>query len=65
MLLDFTMEGHVIVECDRCLEDLELPIESYEELIVKFGEKEETESEEVIVVSTKEYELDVSQFIYE
>ena len=55
MLLDFTMEGHVIVECDRCLEDLELPIESYEELIVKFGEKEETESEEVIVVSTKEY----------
>ena len=50
MLLDFTMEGHVIVECDRCLKDLELPIESYEELIV---------------VSTKEYELDVSQFIYE
>ncbi len=65
MLLDFTMEGHVIVECDRCLEDLELPIEAYEELIVKFGEQEETETEEVIVVSTKEYELDVSQFIYE
>lgn len=65
MLLDFTMEGHVIVECDRCLEDLELPIEAYEELIVKFGETEETETEEVIVVSPKEYELDVSQFIYE
>jgi len=65
MLLDFTMEGHIIVECDRCLEDLELPIDSYDELIVKFGDSEETETEEVIVVSPKEYELDVSQYIYE
>ncbi len=65
MLLDFTMEGSVMVECDRCLEEMELPIESFDELIVKFGESEETETEEVIVVSTKEYELDVSQMIYE
>lgn len=65
MLLDFTMEGSVIVECDRCLEDLELPIDSYDELVVKFGESEETESEEVIVVSSKEYEINVAQFIYE
>ena len=53
MLLDFTMEGHIIVECDRCLEDLELPIDSYDELIVKFGDSEETETEEVIVVGEK------------
>ena len=59
------MEGYVIVECDRCLEEMELPIESYDELIVKYGEREETETEEVVVISPKEHDLDVSQFIYE
>ncbi len=65
ILFDFTIEGEVIVECDRCLEDLYLPIESYDELVVKFGDEQETESEEVFVIPTKSYELDVSQFIYE
>lgn len=65
MLFDFTMEGEVIVECDRCLEDLTLSIESFDELIVKFGDQQETESEDVFVVAPKEYEIDVSQFIYE
>lgn len=65
MLYDFTLDGEVIVECDRCLEELTLPIESFDELIVKFGDQPETESEDVFVVAPKEYEIDVSQFIYE
>lgn len=65
LLLDFTMEGVVTVPCDRCLEDLDLDIEGYNELIVKFGEEGEESSEEVVVLSPKEYELDVAQYIYE
>ena len=65
MLLDFTMEGHIIVECDRCLEDLDLDIESFNELIVKLGEETGEEAEDVIVISTREHELDVAQYIYE
>ena len=65
LLLDFTMEGTVTVQCDRCLEDLDLDIESYNELIVKIGEENEELSEKIVVISSKEYEIDVAQYIYE
>ena len=65
LLLDFTMEGGVSVPCDRCLEDLGLEVEGYNELIVKFGVADDDESEDVIVLDPKEYELNVGQFIYE
>ena len=65
LLLDFTMEGIVTVQCDRCLEDLDLDIESYNELIVKIGEENEELSEKIVVISSKEYEIDVAQYIYE
>ncbi|MCX6290544.1 MAG: DUF177 domain-containing protein [Bacteroidetes bacterium] len=65
LLVDFTIEGIAKLPCDRCLEELEIPLEGYNELMVKFGEKEEEESEDVIVLPAKAHELDVSQFIYE
>lgn len=65
LMLDFTMEGTVTVPCDRCLEDLYLDIEGYNELIVKFGEEGEDDTDEVVVLSPKEYELNVAQYIYE
>ena len=65
LLLDFTMEGTVTVSCDRCLEDLDLDIEGYNELIVKIGSENEELTEDVIVISSKEHEIDVAQYIYE
>lgn len=65
LLFDFTMEGTVTVQCDRCLEDLDLDIEGYNELIIKIGEENEELSEKVVVISSKEYEIDVAQYIYE
>jgi uncharacterized protein len=65
LLLDFTIEGTAMLPCDRCLEELTIDIEGYNELIVKFGENEEEESEDVIVLPVKAHEMDVSQFIYE
>lgn len=65
LMLDFTMQGNVIVTCDRCLEDLELEIEGYNELIIKVGEANEELSETVVVVSSKEHEIDIAQYIYE
>ena len=65
LLFDFTMNGTVTVPCDRCLEDLDLDIESYNELIVKIGEENEELSDKVVVLSSKEYEIDVAQYIYE
>ena len=65
LLLDFTMDGIVTVQCDRCLEDIELEIEGFNELIVKIGGEGGELSEKVIVISSKEYEIDVAQYIYE
>lgn len=65
LLLDFTMEGTITVQCDRCLEPLDLDLSSYNELIVKVGEEEDQGSDDVIVLSSKEHELDVSQYLYE
>jgi uncharacterized protein len=65
MLIDFTMEGTVTLPCDRCAEDLELEVSGYNELIVKFGENHEEESEDVVVLSGKEHSLNVAQYIYE
>ncbi len=65
LLLDFTMEGIVTVQCDRCLEDLDLNVESYNELIVKIGEANEELSEKIVVITSKEYEINVAQYLYE
>ena len=37
--LSFKVEGTVTVACDRCLDDLELPIEATYDIAVKYGEK--------------------------
>ena len=65
LMLDFTIEGTVTLPCDRCLEEMNVEIEGYNELIVKFGDTPEEESDDVIVIPNKAHELDLSQFIYE
>ena len=66
LLLDFTLQGKVVVACDRCLEELELELEGYNELIVKIGKPEEdADSEDILYLSPREHELDISQLIYE
>ncbi len=56
--------GTVIVPCDRCLSDLELRIETTDELNVKLGDEYVDDGECVIVPETEGY-LDLAQFIYE
>ena len=65
LLLDFTINGIAKLPCDRCLEELNVEIEGFNELLVKFGELAGEESEDVIVLPNKAHQLDVSQFIYE
>ena len=65
LLLDFTLQGRVMVTCDRCLDDLELELEGFSELIVKLGDHTEEESEDVIMIPATEHQLDLSQLIYE
>ena len=68
--VDCDIEGDVTVECDRCLEPLEMPIDTQVRLSVKFGEEEVSElgaenEREVIFVKEDDAELDMSQIIYD
>jgi uncharacterized metal-binding protein YceD (DUF177 family) len=65
LLFDFTLEGTVEVPCDRCGDPMEIELAGYSELTVKFGPEPGEESEDVLILSPKEHEINVGQFIYE
>ena len=65
MIFEFDIRGHVNVECDRCLEPFNQPVEGRERLIVKFGETFEEQSDEVIIIPESDYQFDLSRHIYE
>ena len=70
--VDLDILGNVTVACDRCLEDLQLPVEAHPAFSVKFGgegEPEEGEmregSREILFLDEADAELDLSQVIYD
>ena len=65
MVLYFDITGTVRVPCDRCAEEFDQLIEGKQKLIVKFGVDHTEESEDILVITDKEHELDVSQYLYE
>ena len=62
--LQFHTEGTVTVICDRCLDDMEQPIEADNRQVVKLGAAY-SEEDDVITVSEDEGILDMSWLIYE
>lgn len=68
MRLNAHVTGNVTVECDRCLDDLVLPIDIYAPLQVKFSKVHLTEDDsddECIIMDPLDGELDLSQFLYD
>ena len=66
--VDASVSGKVTVLCDRCLEELELPVDTGFRLSVKFGESAETADagdREIVMVPDGSQELDLSQFVYD
>lgn len=61
--------GFVVVECDRCLDDLTLKVDIDPRLTVGFGNvdvDDDAESDaDVIVVDRSESELNLNQFVYD
>jgi uncharacterized metal-binding protein YceD (DUF177 family) len=69
-LLDIVCEigGFVVVECDRCLEDLTLKVDIAPHLTVGFGTvdvDDEAAEDDVLVVDPSESELSLDQFVYD
>ena len=63
--LSFHITGVVYVSCDRCLDDMEIPIETNNRLIVKLGKEYAEESDEVLIISEDDGTLNLAWFLYE
>ena len=60
----FHTEGHVTVSCDRCLDDMEQPIEANNRLVARLGDTY-SEDDDTVTIDENEGILDMSWFIYE
>ena len=62
--LDFHIAGEVVVTCDLCLDDLRLPVETCQKVVVRL-DQEDGDDEDSILVAEEEGVADVAWLIYE
>ena len=70
VLIDLEIDGFLTVPCDRCLEDVQMPVDTAVSLKVRFGQPsaedaDEEDGRELILIAPGEGELDLSQVIYD
>ncbi|MBP6068250.1 MAG: DUF177 domain-containing protein [Bacteroides sp.] len=61
----FQTDGVVWVPCDRCLDEMELPVTSTDKLMVKFGQTFAEEGDNLVIIPEDEGAINVAWFIYE
>ena len=62
---EFQLNGTIVVSCDRCLDDMNFPIETTARLIVKFGDEYSEESDEIVIIPEKEGNINIAWYLYE
>lgn len=65
MIFEFSIKGMVELICDRCLDAYNQKVNCKSKLFVKFGSEEEEMSEDVIVISRDDFQINVAQYLYE
>ena len=63
--LIFSIKGWMGVDCDRCGDNFHQEVEGEQELILKYGEQYEEESDEVLTIPVDLHEFDISHLLYE
>ena len=63
--MNFQIDGVVMVPCDRCLDDMEMPIDTHNRLVVKFGKEYAEENDEVVIIPEDEGSINIAWFLYE
>lgn len=64
MVGDFELNGEVIAPCDRCTELIEVPVQTSAQIVFKFGE-EPSEDENLVVIQSHEFKLQLAPICYE
>ncbi|MBW6482122.1 MAG: DUF177 domain-containing protein [Vicingaceae bacterium] len=65
LLLNFKIKGTIEVPCDRCLDEVKLKIKGEENLIVKFGDEDYDDTDDLVVLSENEHQINIAKYIYE
>ncbi len=60
-----TISGTITVNCDRCGGELDIAVSNKDKLWIKFDQDDFEDSEDVIVLNTDEYKVDLSHPFYE
>jgi len=63
-VLDVDVQGTVKTECDRCLADINLPVEGQYQQIIKLSDHE-SEVDEVVYLPVETTEINVAKYLYE
>ena len=63
--LRFLINGTVHVTCDRCLDQFDLPVQYKGRLFFKFGKEPREVSDEIIILSSGQTEINIAQYLYE
>ncbi len=65
--LEFRLDvsGNIVVVCDRCLEEMVLPVNFVQDYYVKFGETFEELDENLCVIPREEHSFDMSRLVFE
>lgn len=63
--LSFSLEGKVVVLCDRCLDEMDQPIKAEGHLIVRMGKEFKDDGDDVVIVPEEQGVINVSWFLYE
>ena len=65
MILHFDVKGKVDTICDTCGEDFSLKVAYKDRIIIKFGEEEIEQTEEIWVIPHHEHQINVANLMYE
>lgn len=65
LTLTFRMKGFITQTCDRCLEEFDIPVNTTQLLLVRFGIPGVGETDDIIVIPHGEHQINIAQHIYD
>ncbi len=67
LMLDLTLsiEGTILLTCDRSLEEFDFPINASQQVIYKYGAEDKELSEDVFIILKSTQEINISDYLYE
>lgn len=63
--LEFQIKGSFLTPCDRCLAEIDIPIESEKRILIKFDDSGREDTDEVIYIGSEETIYNVGELLYE